>query len=329
MQRFWLIAVAAISCATAAATSAAAQDKYPSRPIKIIGPYAPGGATDIVARVIGEQLRQSLKQAVIVENKPGAFGILAIEEMMHAKPDGYTIMVGNNTTNAVTPIMFAKKLKFDYAHEVQPITKLIETPSFVLAAKSFPVKTVPEFIAYAKQHPGEVRFGTVGVGSYPHYDMELFVRKAGIKVNHIPNKAGASALLKDILTGDVQIGSITVATAMPLVKGGKVTPLAVTGARRLPDFPDIPTMSEIGYGDVSTIQWIGFFASNAVPKSVMETLFKASTEALNAPGPMNTFKANFMVPTPSASLDDARKWQQAELAKWRKAMSEVKIDVGE
>jgi tripartite-type tricarboxylate transporter receptor subunit TctC len=289
MQRSWLIAVAAISCAAAATAPAAAQEKYPTRPIKIIGPYAPGGATDIVARVIGEQLRQSLKQAVVVENKPGAFGILAIEEMMHAKPDGYTIMVGNNTTNAVTPVVFADKLSFDYAKGIQPIIRMVEVPSFLVAtAKKFPVRSVADAIAYAKQHPGEMRFGTVGVGSYPHYDMEMFVRKAGIKVNHIPNKGGASALLKDILTGDVQIASINVTTAAPMVKSGQVVPLAVSNAQRLADYPDIPTMTELGFGDVNTTQWIAFFAPAAVPKEVIATLFKACAEALKAPGPALT-----------------------------------------
>jgi len=196
-------ALCAAVCALALTGVTAAQDQYPSKPIRIIGPYGPGGATDIVARLVGEQLRRSMGQPIVVENKPGAFGILALEEMMHAKADGYTIMVGNNSTHAVTPIVFSKKLSFDFERDVQPITRLAEVPSFLLVTpKDFPPRSVQELIAYAKQNPGKLRYGTVGVGSYPHYDMALLAKRAGLDMVHIPNKAGASGVIVADLTPD-------------------------------------------------------------------------------------------------------------------------------
>jgi tripartite-type tricarboxylate transporter receptor subunit TctC len=311
------------------AGSAQAQDKFPSKPVKILTPYGPGGATDIGARVIGEQLRTILGQTFITENKPGAFGILALDEMMRAKHDGYTLMSGNNTTNAVTPIVYEKKLSFDYLRDVTPITRVLEVPSFLVVTPSLPVRSVPKLIKYAKDNPGKLRYGTVGVGSYPHYDQEIFVRRAGIQVNHIPIKSGAAGLLRDIATGDVQVGSINVATALPMVRSGQVISIAVSSPRRLPDYPDMPTMAELGFGEASTIQWIAFFAPSSVPKDVLQTLHKAVVEAVNSPGATETFKKNIMFPAPHASLEEASAWLRQEVETWRRKTTEVKLEAAE
>jgi tripartite-type tricarboxylate transporter receptor subunit TctC len=155
-------------------TTASAQDKYPSKPIKVVVPFGPGSATDIVMRIVGEQMRPILGQPVLVENKPGAFGILAIEEMARSRPDGYTLQIGNPGTNVLTPIIYKKKFKIDYDKDVILLTRLSEVP-LVLGAttKDFPPKTYAEFIAYAKANPGKVRYASVGVGSNNHYDMKL------------------------------------------------------------------------------------------------------------------------------------------------------------
>src|SRR5262245_47784225 len=172
-----------------AATTALAQEKYPSKPIKVVVPFGPGSATDIVMRIVGEQMRPILGQPVLVENKPGAFGILAIEEMARSKPDGYTLQIGNPGTNVLTPIIYKKKFKIDYDKDVSLVTRLSEIP-LVLGAttKYFPAKTFAEFIAYAKSNPGKVRYASVGVGSNNHYDTEAFAQWAGIVLTHLPNK---------------------------------------------------------------------------------------------------------------------------------------------
>src|SRR5437879_2919504 len=167
------VAVLILSILTLAfAPSAHAQDKFPSKPIKVITAYGPGSATDIIIRILGEQLRQVLGQSIVVENKPGAFGIIAIEEMARARPDGYTLMIGNVSTNAITPVLFKSKFSIDYERDVVPLARLAELPSFfVVTAGDFPPKTFAEFIAYAKQHPGKVRYAHPGNGSFPHLDM--------------------------------------------------------------------------------------------------------------------------------------------------------------
>src|SRR6185437_5664726 len=150
------------------AASASAQDKYPSRPIKMLVPYAPGGAVDIVTRIVTEAMRQTLGQPFVVENKPGAYGILAVQDMARAKPDGYTLLFGNNNANVITPILYAKKLTIDYERDVVPVARVADVPAFVVATvQNFPPKSFAEFVAYAKKNAGKVRYGSVGVGSFP------------------------------------------------------------------------------------------------------------------------------------------------------------------
>jgi tripartite-type tricarboxylate transporter receptor subunit TctC len=322
--------LSAALCWAAFGGPAAAQDKFPSKPIKIIVPYAPGGATDIVSRILGEQLRNILAQPVVTENKPGAFGILAIEEMARAKPDGYTLMIGNVSTNAITPILFAKKLKINYDKDVVPVARLVDIPAVVVvAAKDFPPKTLAEFVAYAKQNKGKVRYGHVGVGSYPHFDMEVLARRAGIELIAIPNKAGASGILKDMATGDIQAAFLNVASSAPMIKAGQIRPIAAVNPTRLPDYPDVPTMEELGYKGVGTLAWQGLFAPGGTPKEVLETLSKAVLQAMEAPIVKDAFNKQGFNMVPTKSPDEAKKWLADEIAAWKKTADEVKIDLAE
>jgi tripartite-type tricarboxylate transporter receptor subunit TctC len=210
MKRVSLLLLSAVCLALGIAT-ASAQDKYPSRPVKVLVPYAPGGATDITARIVGDQIQKITGQPFLVINKPGAFGLLAIDEMVKSAPDGYTLMIGNVSTNAITPILYKDKMNFDYSKSVAAVTNLVDVPAFlvVTTANDFPVKTLPELIAYAKQNPGKVRYGTVGAGSYPHFDMAYFAKKAGdLDMIAIHNKAGASGV-------DFAISSIAIMPNAP------------------------------------------------------------------------------------------------------------------
>src|SRR5256714_1682364 len=207
MKRLGVLLLSAVCLAFAG--TAGAQDKYPSKAVKILVPYAPGGATDIISRVVGEQMRQILGQSFVVENKPGAFGILAIEEMARARPDGYTLFVGNVSTNAITPALFANKLKINFEKDVISVGRIADLPSFVIAtAKDFPPKTLAEFIEYAKQRPGKVRYASAGVGSFPHFDMEVLAKRAGLDMIHLPIKAGAAGMINDLVSGDAQVAFI-------------------------------------------------------------------------------------------------------------------------
>src|SRR5262245_16691012 len=203
--------LASILCLAVGA--AHAQDSFPVRPVKVIVPYAPGGAVDIVARIVTEQMRHALGQPFVIENKPGAFGILGLEEMARAKADGYTLMFGNNNANVITPILYPKKMTIDVDRDVVPVARVADLPGFLIATKkNFPPTSFAEFLAYAKQNPGKVRYSSVGVGSFPQYDMEILARRAGLDLVHIPNKAGASGMLNDLVSGDAQIAFLNVAT---------------------------------------------------------------------------------------------------------------------
>ena len=330
MRRIGVTLLAAAGVALALA-QASAQDKFPSKPVKILVPYAPGGATDIVARIVAEPVRQSLGQSFVVENKPGAFGILAIEEMARARPDGYTLQVGNVSTNAITPVIFASKFKINYDRDVVPVTNLIDVPAFlVVTTTNFTVKDVKELVDYAKKNPGKLRYGTVGAGSYPHFDMAYFAKRAGdLDMVAIHNKAGASGVINDMITGDTQVSFLNVASTAAQVRAGKLKPIAVVNRERLAAYPDVPTMAEVGFADVGTIAWNAMFAPAATPKPVLETLHKATVEALQTPSAKEALsKQNFNI-VPSKSVDEAKAWLAGEIATWKKITATVKIDVTE
>jgi tripartite-type tricarboxylate transporter receptor subunit TctC len=327
MKRIGSIALA-VTCLALASGLAGAQDKYPSKPVKILVPYAPGGATDIVARIVGENLRAGTGQSFVVENKPGAFGILAVEEMARSRADGYTLQIGNVSTNAITPVIFHDKFKINYARDVTPVTNLIDVPAFLLVTTTnFPVHDVKSLIDYAKKNPGKVRYGTVGAGSYPHYDAAFFAKKAGdLDMVAIHNKAGASGVINDMVTGDTQLAFLNVASTAAMVKAGKLKPLAVVNSKRLPDYPDVPTMAEVGFPGVGTIAWNAMFAPAATPKPVLEALHKATLTALAAPAAKEALGKQHFNIVPSPSLDEARRWLAAEIKSWREITAAVKIE---
>jgi tripartite-type tricarboxylate transporter receptor subunit TctC len=312
------------------ATSVAAQDKYPARSIKMLVPYAPGGAVDIVTRIVTEAMRQTLGQPFVIENKPGAYGILAVQDMARARPDGYTLEFGNNNANVITPILYAKKFTINYDRDVVPVARVADVPSFLVAtAKDFPPKSFAEFVAYAKQNPGKLRYSSVGVGSFPQFDMEVLSRRAGMQLTHLPNKNGATGMLNDLVRGDAHAAFINVATAGPMVRAGQLRALAVVTEKRLPEYPDVPTMAELGYPGVGTLQWLALFAPSGVPQDVIETLHKAAVAAATSPAVVEKLKVQVMRPAPSRSTAEAKTWLAGEMAMWRKIVAEVKIEMPE
>lgn len=327
MKRLAILGACVLSL-TAGTAFGQSGDHYPSKPVKIIVPYAPGGATDIVARILANQLSQSLGQSFYVENKPGAFGIVADVDLARSPADGYTLMIGNVTTNAITPIIYPEKLKIDYGHDIVPITDLVDIPAFLLATtRNFDVKSVPELIAYAKNSPGQVRYGTVGPGSYPHYDMAYFAKRAGdLDMVAIPNRAGASGVIDDMLNGSTQVAFLNVASSTPQIKAGNFRPLALVDHARLPDYPDLPTMQEVGFPGVGTIAWQALFAPGGIPKDVLQTIFDSTVAAMKAPAVADAFAKQGFNIVPNASLNDARIWLGQQMDSWRKITGEVKID---
>jgi tripartite-type tricarboxylate transporter receptor subunit TctC len=334
MKRVHLMLLAACGIVLAAIQApilAQAQEKYPSKPVKILVPYGPGGATDIVARIVGEHLRDVLGQAFYVENKPGGYGMIAIEDMARSKPDGHTLMVGNVSTNAITPILFKSKLKINYERDVVPVMRLVDVPAFLLVtATNFAPRTVGELIETVKKNPGRVRYGTVGVGSYPDYDMALFAKRAGnLQLTGIPNRAGAAGVVLDMIMGDTQTAFLNVASTAAMVKAGKLRALAIVNHARLPEFPDVPTMQEAGFPDVGTIAWQAMFAPAGTSREIIDILQKASIQAMQVPAAKKVFaEQNFNI-VPTGSVEEAKPWLAQEIATWSKITQEVKIEVPE
>ncbi len=303
-----------------------AQDKFPSKPIKVEVPFGAGSATDIVIRIVGDQMRQELGQQIVVENKPGAFGILAIEEMVRARPDGYTLQVGNPGTNVLTPIIYKDKFKIDYEKEVVMVTRLGEVPLILCAtAKDFAPKTYAEFVALAKANPGKVRYASVGVGSNNHYDTEAYAQWAGLKMIHIPNKGGGAAITNDLVSGDAQVAFVNAASSAGVIKGGLLKVLAVMAEERLPEYPDAPTLKELGYANGKGL-WSALYAPAKTPPDVLDTIHKATVAALKSAPVQEAFKKQMIKAVPNASIADAKAWNATETAYWRKLTEQVKVE---
>src|SRR4051812_6989271 len=237
MKRF--IAFAGALALAAAATAAQAQvDAYPSKPVKILVPYAPGGATDIIARIVAARLTESLGQSFIVENRPGATGNVALEAVAKAPADGYTLFVGNVSTNTINENTFASTLSIKPSRDLVGIAKLVEIPHVVAASTAFPASSIPELVAQAKQSPGKINYGSAGIGSYPHLDMEKFAKAAGIQLTHVPYKDGAAKMVPALLGDEIQVAFINLGSTLSHIRAGKMKALATAAPQRLPELPD-------------------------------------------------------------------------------------------
>jgi tripartite-type tricarboxylate transporter receptor subunit TctC len=329
MKRIGRVLLAAV-CAGLLALPALAQGQFPSKPIRVVVPYAPGGLTDVVARLYADQMRQALGRNVFVENKPGASGILAIEEMARARPDGHTIMIGNISTNMFTPILLAKKLKVDYERDVQVITPLADVPVFFLATTTgFPPTTFAEFIDYARRNPGKVRYGSAGIGSYQQINIEIFAKRNGLELVHIPFKGGGSEIIRDLANGDIHVSFFNVTNPVGMMKAGRVRALAIASAGRLPQHAEVPTFDELGHSGVRASQWVAAFAPVAVPAEITDVLRKAFTDVMAAPEMRQAFTRGDMVVPRQAWLADPKTWLREEMAAWKRDIEAAGITVEE
>ena len=309
------------------AAPASAQGAYPNKTIRVLIPYAPGGLTDVVARYYGEHLRKAFGQNVLVENKPGASGIIAIEEMARAKPDGYTIMVGNISTNCLTPVLLAKRMTINYDRDVQIIARTADAPVFFMATTTnFPPATFKEFIDYAKKN--EVRYASAGIGAYQHVNTEILAKRAGgLQLLHIPFKDGGSGILKDIAGGDTQVTWFNITNPVGMIKAGKVRPLAIAAPQRLKDFPDVPTLDELGFTGFRPSQWNAAFAPAGVPRDIIDKLHEAFSAAAKTPEMQAIFEKGGMRAPTDKSADEARAWLMQEMETWRKDIADAGIKV--
>jgi len=271
---------ALLFCLFAQATFA--QD-YPTKLVRILVPYGPGGATDIVARIVAAKLTESLGQSFVVENRPGANGNIALEATAKAAPDGYTLLVGNVSTNAINENIYAGQLTIRPSRDLAGITKLVEIPHIVVASASFPPNNIAELIALARKEPGKINFASVGLGSYPHLDMEKFMKASGTEMTHVPYKGGAGQAIPAMIGGEVQLAFFNMASLLPHIKSGRLKALAAIPTQRLPELPNVPTLAEQGFPGIGTNAWQGMFAPAATPKPVVDKLYAAVASALGRP----------------------------------------------
>jgi len=272
-------AVLAALCAMSGAVHAA--DTYPSRPIRMIVAYPPGGGTDQVGRVMADQLTATLGQNVVVDNRGGATGNIGTELAARAVPDGYTLLMGNVAPNAVNVSLF-KKLGFDPVKDFAPVSLVAITPNILVAHPSIPVKTIKELIAYAKAKTGTLNFPSAGVGSSSHLAGELLKSLAGISMVHVPFKGGGPALIA-VIAGEVQIMFATMPAAMPHVKSGKVKPVAVTTGKRSQAMPELPTIAESGVKGYDASTWYGLLAPARTPQAIITRLHGDTVKILAGP----------------------------------------------
>jgi tripartite-type tricarboxylate transporter receptor subunit TctC len=311
MLKSWLrswfpLAILAASCA------AFAQDAYPSRPIKLVVPYAAGGPADLLARSVGEKLAARLGQPVLVDNKPGAGGHTGGEQVAKGPADGYTLVLTTIAHNGAAKLY--GHLRYDPATDLQPVILLAESPSVLLVKQSLPVKSVPELLAYARTHPGKLTYGSAGTGSAMHMAAELLRSMAQIDYVHVPYRGGAPAMA-DLLGGQIDLMFDSLGTAHQQIASGKVRALAVTSTVRNASLPDVPTLAEAGVPGYSSVPWYEISAPRGVPAAVVGKLNAELNAALKSPDLVQRWEALGVLPLGGTPADAVAR-NEAETRKW-------------
>lgn len=317
--RYQTYVLGALLC-TLTALLATAQT-YPNRPIRMIVGLAPGGGTDVAARIVAQKLSENLGQQVVIDNRAGAGTIIGTQLAIAASPDGYTILMG--TPHLTTLPSLNPKLPYDPAKDLAPITNVVATPNLLVTHPSLPAKSVKELIALGKAKPGYLNYASAGIGGIAHLSAELFKVMAGVNMVHVPYK-GFGPALNDLLGGHVAMYFGSVASSVPQVRAGKLRALAVTGAQRSPAVPDIPTIAEAGLPGFEVSNWNGLFAPAATPKEIIAKLNAEVVTVLNMPGMKEKFLREGFAPVGNTPQEFAA-YLSAETARWDKVIKDAGI----
>lgn len=312
IQRTRRALLGALILTTGFGLTAAAQAKYPDKPIKILVGFAAGGPTDIVARLVGSRMEKILGQPVIVENKPGGGSNIASAEAARAKPDGYTLFLG--TIANATNMSVYKKLNYDTERDFIPISQLVSSPSVLVVNNDLPVKSLKELIAYAKANPGKLTYASSGAGGSPHLAGEMLKLRAGIDALHVPYK-GAAPAMNDVMGGTVSMGFKTASGVTSSILAGRVRALAIASDKRLPQLPDVPTLAELGFKDFEVSSWSGLFAPKGTPQEIINTIAKATIEVIKSPDVHKQLEAMGAIPVGSTP-EEFKKYVRSEIEKW-------------
>ncbi|MGH6791076.1 MAG: Bug family tripartite tricarboxylate transporter substrate binding protein [Pseudolabrys sp.] len=300
---------------------APAKAGYPDKPIKIIVPFAPGGGTDIISRVLADVMSKDLDTPVIVENKPGAGTIVGSSAAANSAGDGYTLLMAT-FANAVNPSIYAK-MPFDMFKAFTPVALVARSFNIVVVNPKLPFKSLQDVIAYAKANPGKLNYGSFGIGTSAHLAGELFKTLAHVDLTHVPYK-GAAPAITDLLSGQIQIMFTTVASAAAYVQGGQLRALAVTSKQRSPAFPDLPTVAEAGVPDFAAESWYGLYAPAGTPADVIARLNASVAKAIRS-GTFSTLEKNEGLTFAPRSPDDLDRYVKGEAARWHTVVQSAHI----
>jgi len=320
------LALASLAALLLCRGPARAEQAWPQkRPIELIVPFAPGGASDFVARIIAPPLSSELKQSIVVENRGGAAGNIGMETAAHAAPDGYTVFLGNVGTTAINPSVFGKELRVNPQVDFVAVAKIVDVADVLVVNTRVPASTVKDFVAYAKERNGQLNFGSPGAGSQNRLETEMLMKLAGIDLLHVPYKGGAGPAVTDLIGGQTQVMFTTLPSAIQFVKAGRLRALAVTLAQRVPDLPDVPTMTEAGYPTMVSASWQGVFVPRGTPAPIVSRLFAAAQKVMELAEVQQRLAAGGAVVSTSKSPEEFSAYLKAESERWGALVRELQI----
>jgi tripartite-type tricarboxylate transporter receptor subunit TctC len=294
---------------------------YPNRAVRIIVPFAPGGASDFVARIMQPRLGELLGQTIVVENRPGASGNIGVDAAAKAAPDGYTVFLGNVGSIAINPSVYPS-LPVNPLRDLIAVSQVVDVPSMLIAHPSAPFNSVKELVAYAKANPGKLNYASPGSGSLDRLEMEVLRRLENLEMVHVPYKGGAGPAVAGLMGGETHLMFATAASAMPAVRGGKAKAIGVTGTTRLEQVPNAGTMVEQGYPDLTASSWQGFFVPVGTPKEIIEKLHGAAVQTMKTPDVVSRLATGGAFPLTSASPSAFADYVATETKRWARIAKE-------
>jgi len=303
-------------------SSAAVAQDYPSRPVRMIIPFGPGGASDFVARIIAPKMGDALGQQIVIDNRSGAAGNIGVEMAARASADGYTILLGNVGSVAINPSVFPK-FSIRPLRDFTAISMVSDVPGALAIHPSLPAATIKEFIAYAKTRPGQMNYGSTGASSAQRLAFEFFMSKAGIKLAHIPYKAGAGASTIALLGGEVSATMLTVASFIPHVKSGRLKVLAVVSPNRVPQLPEVPTMIESGFPELRLGSWQGVYVPTGTPRPVVNKLFATVIKVMADSEVIERYRLGGALVVTSKSPEDFATFMKVQTGFWAKLVTQL------
>lgn len=321
-RRTVLAALLGSALGTIGGVSTATAQAYPTQPIRMVVPFAPGGASDFAARLIQPGMSAFLGQQIVIENRAGAAGNVGMDVAARAAPDGYTLYLGNVGTVSINPYLYSD-LTVKPDRDFIPVTIVADTPGILIASNKFPPKNAKEFVSYVKANQGKVNFASPGSGSLNRLEMELFRMKNGMDMTHIPYKGGAGPAVADIIGGHVEVMFTTISSAINHVKAGKLKALGVTTKERVQALPEVPTMVEQGFTDSVSASWQGILVPKGTPQAIVEKVHAAAVHAMKDETVRKRFLDSGAIPVTSKSPAEFKSFLEADAKKWSQVIKDV------